>query len=386
MSSLLAFPPAPPCPEAQALRAEVRDFLACELAERSPLRRAESWSGFDAEFSRKLGARGWIGMTWPKRYGGQERSALERYVVLEEMLAAGAPVAAHWIADRQSGPNLLRYGTEAQRLSLLPRMAAGEHFFCIGMSEPDAGSDLASVRTRATRVDGGWVVNGTKLWTTNAHLCHTMILFCRTGRVDGSTEGSTDRHAGTSQFLVDLRLPGIAVRSIDALTGEHHFNEVVFQDLLLPESALIGVEGEGWSQVMSELAFERSGPERFLSSFALLVELVRVIGRDPSERAAIAVGRLAAHIASLRQLSLSVAGLLAGGADPALQSAMVKDLGALLEQEIPEIARLIVAPEDGGDTYAAVLSYLTMHAPSFSLRGGTREILRGIIARGLGLR
>ena len=382
MSSLFSFPSPPPCPQAEALRGEVRDFLATELAERSPLRRAESWNGFDADFSRRLGARGWIGMTWPKRYGGHERSALERYVVLEEMLAAGAPVAAHWIADRQSGPNLLRYGTEAQRLSLLPRMAAGEHFFCIGMSEPDAGSDLASVRTRATRVAGGWVVNGTKLWTTNAHLCHTMIMFCRTGRPDETA----DRHGGTSQFLVDLTLPGVTIRSIDALTGEHHFNEVVLQDLFLPETALIGTEGGGWSQVMSELAFERSGPERFLSSFALLVELMRVIGRDPSERAAIAVGRLAAHIASLRRLSRSVAGLLAAGADPALQAAMVKDLGALVEQEIVEIARQLVPPEAGGDTYAVVLAYLTLHAPSFSLRGGTREILRGIIARGLGLR
>ena len=381
MSFLFSFPAPPPCPEAEDLRAEVRTFLDAEIADRTPLRRAESWNGFDADFSRKLGERGWIGMTWPKRYGGHERSALERYVVLEEMLAAGAPIGAHWIADRQSGPSLLRYGTEDQRQHFLPRIAVGEHFFCIGMSEPDAGSDLASVRTRAARVEGGWIVNGSKVWTTNAHLCHTMILFCRTGSLD-----TADRHGGTSQFLVDLALPGVAVRSIAALTGEHHFNEVVFQDVFLPETALLGTEGQGWAQVMSELAFERSGPERFLSSFALLVELMRVIGRDPSERAAIAVGRLAAHIASLRRLSRSVAGLLAAGADPALQAAMVKDLGAMVEQEIPEIARQIVTPEIGDDTYAAVLAYLTMHAPSFSLRGGTREILRGIIARSLGLR
>jgi alkylation response protein AidB-like acyl-CoA dehydrogenase len=339
----------------------------------------------DAEFSRKIGQRGWIGMTWPKEHGGHERSSMERYVVLEEMLAAGAPVALHWIADRQSGPLILRVGTEEQK-RILPKIAAGEAFFCIGMSEPDVGSDLASVRTRAAKVQGGYLVNGTKVWTSFAHKSHYMILFCRTGQADKAT----DRHGGVSQFLVDLHnTPGIAIRPIIALTGEHHFNEVVFTDALLPETALLGKEGEGWNQVTSELAFERSGPERFLSSFWLFVELVRALGSDPSEAAAIAIGRLAANIMTLRRLSRSVAGMLQNGENPALQAALVKDLGALVEQEIPEIARQLVDAEpDAKSTqaFAAVLAHTMMHAPSFSLRGGAREILRGIIARGLGLR
>lgn len=382
MTAAFTFEPPPPSPVAERLRTEVREFLASEVATRPSEQRAESWNGFDAAFSRKMGERGWIGMTWPKAYGGHERSALERYVVLEEMLASGAPVAAHWIADRQSGPSLLRYGTEAQRQHILPRIAAGECFFCIGMSEPDSGSDLASVRTRASKVQGGWVVNGTKLWTTNGHLSDYMILFCRTGAQE-------QRQGGTSQFVVDLSLPGITIRPVCALTGEHHFNEIVFEDAFLSEDALLGEAGRGWDQVMGELAYERSGPERFLSSFALLVELVRVLGHDPSERAAIAVGRLIARIATLRRMSRSVAGMLAAGSDPSLQAAMVKDLGALVEQEIPEVARSLVPPENApanAGSYVAVLAYLTMHAPSFSLRGGTREILRGIIARGLGLR
>ena len=138
-------------PEAQKVREEIRDFLARELGGLSASRRALSCGGFDREFSRKLGEAGYIGMTWPKKYGGHERSALERYVVLEESLAAGAPTSAHWVADRQSGPLLLRFGTEEQRQRFLPRIAKGELAFAIGMREPDSGSDLASIRTRASR-------------------------------------------------------------------------------------------------------------------------------------------------------------------------------------------------------------------------------------------
>jgi alkylation response protein AidB-like acyl-CoA dehydrogenase len=307
-------------------------------------------------------------------------------VVLEEMLAAGAPVAAHWIADRQSGPLLLRLGTESQRADILPRIARGECYFCIGMSEPDSGSDLASVRTRAVPVADGYIVNGTKLWTSSAHQAHYMILFCRTPSNEGAT---SDRHGGVSQLLVDLRTPGISIRPVHALTGEHHFNEVVFTDCHLPADALIGTQGDGWNQVTSELAYERSGPERFLSSFTLLTELARALGTQPSDAAMVALGRLAAHIITLRRLSRSVAGMLQAGDNPALQAALVKDLGALVEQEVPEIARLLHAAEPdlaATRNYSAVLAYTMLHAPSFSLRGGTREILRGIIARGLGLR
>ncbi len=374
--------PSPDTKEAEVLRHDVRAFLAAELAARKPADRARSWSGFDGDFSRRVGERGWIGMTWPKRYGGHERRALDRYIVLEEMLAAGAPVAAHWVADRQSGPALLRFGSEEQRLAILPRIAAGECFFCIGMSEPDSGSDLAAVRTRATPQNGGYLVNGAKVWTTNAHKAHYMILFCRTGAQE-------DRHQGTSQFLVDLTLPGIAIRPIWDISGEHHFNEVVFDGLFLPSSALIGQLGDGWRQVTSELAYERSGPERFLSAFTLLEELIDALGAEPGEEAVRAVGRLTAHLIVLRRLSRSVAGMLERGEDPQLQAALVKDLGALFEQEIPEIARRLVSEEPALQStrnFCAVLAHTIVNAPSFSLRGGTREILRGIIARGLGLR
>ncbi len=376
----LSFPP-PPAADVEALRREVRDFLREALATRSPRDRSRTWTAHDPAFSRRIGERGWLGMTWPKRYGGHERSALERYVVLEEMLAAGAPVAAHWIAERQSGPLILKVGTDEQRAFFLPRIAAGECFFCIGMSEPDSGSDLAATRTRAVPTADGYRVTGTKLWTTFAHKAHYMILFCRTS--------PGERHEGTSQLLVDLSLPGVTIRPIIDLSGEEHFNEVVFDDVLLPRSALLGREGGGWEQVMSELAFERSGPERILASFRLLVEFLRALGQREDERARVAIGRLTAHLVVLRRLSRSVAGMLQKGENPALQAAVVKDLGTGFEQEIPEVIRLLIdetpALEGRGDL-SAVLAQLMLLAPAFSIRGGTREILRGIIARGLGLR
>lgn len=366
-----------------ALRAEVRAFLDIELRNRSPAERAQSWTGHDPEFSRKLGARGWIGMTLPRKYGGGGSTMAERYVVIEESLAAGAPVMAHWVADRQSGTLLLRYGSEEQRQTLLPRIAAGECYFCIGMSEPDAGSDLASVRCRARKVDGGYVITGTKLWSSAAHQSHFMILFCRTERAGGE-----DRHGGMSQFLIDMSHPALSVRPVLSLLGEHHFNEVAFDEVFVPETSLIGKEGEGWAQVTSELALERSGPERFLSSFQAVVELSRGLQGATDAAGAAALGRVAAHLVTLRRMSLDVSHLIDAGHDPSVEAALVKDLGAVLEQEIPDIVRLILGVEarPGDPALAGCLATTIMAAPSFSLRGGTREILRGIIARGLGLR
>ncbi len=181
-----------PCdlpPETKVLRGEVRAFLAETLVDKPAVERARSWSGGSREFSRKLGAQGWIGMTWPKRYGGHERSYAERYVVIEELLVAGAPVGSHWVADRQSGPLLLRFGTEEQRHTLLPAIARGELCFCIGMSEPGAGSDLASVRTRGRRVEGGWKVSGQKIWTSNAQHADWMIALVRHRRRRAASRG-----------------------------------------------------------------------------------------------------------------------------------------------------------------------------------------------------
>ncbi|HWN33248.1 MAG TPA: acyl-CoA dehydrogenase family protein [Pseudonocardia sp.] len=389
LTQTLALPSVGLAPETEELRAEVREFLAKERAEGRFIPRCDVWlSGWDERFSRELGARGWLGMTLPLEYGGQGRTALDRYVLTEELLAAGAPVAAHWVADRQIGPSLLRFGTEAQKQRYLPRIAAGECYFGIGMSEPDSGSDLASVRTRAARVDGGWRLTGTKVWTSGAHHAHAFFALARSEPVqDGN------RHAGLSQFIVELDSPGVQINPIRLLTGAHHFNEVVLDGVFVPDELVLGEIGAGWHQVTSELAYERSGPERFLSTFPLLVALVGELssaGADAlGESGLRELGALVSRVWTLRRLSLGIAASLTAGAAADVPAAMVKDLGTRYESEVIDAARLLVSipPDPGAESgFARLLADAVLHAPGFTLRGGTNEILRGVVARGLGLR
>ncbi|RZJ13881.1 MAG: acyl-CoA dehydrogenase, partial [Haliea sp.] len=308
------------------------------------------------------------------------RPRSERYVVMEELLAAGAPVAAHWIADRQSGPLLMRYAPGLAR-RIVPSIVRGDTYFCIGMSEPDTGSDLASVRTRAEKVDGGWVINGTKLWTTGAQHAHYMIALVRTSGTPA------DRHVGLSQFLIDMTSPGVMISPIRNVVGDPDFNTVIFDGLKVDDECLIGQAGDGWSQVTSELAFERSGPERYLSSTQLVTEMLALADAKDA-RHAVEMGRLVADYAVLRQMSLGVAGMLSRREDAGLSAALVKDQGAVLEQRIPEVAHALFGdmrlPAD--HAFTQVSDYTTQASVSYSLRGGTREVLRGIIARGLGMR
>ena len=374
----LQFEPVQLPPQCAALRTEVRAFVEAEL-QADYLRNSDFNAGDSAEFSQKLGQRGWIGMTWPKQYGGAERSFLERYVVTEELLAAGAPVGAHWIADRQSGTQLLKFGTEAQRQAYLPRIARGECYFSIGMSEPDAGSDLASVRTGAVKVDGGWLLNGSKIWSSGAHMNHYMIALVRTA------PASANRHAGLSQFIVDLHDSNVTIKGIRNLAGDSDFNQVFFDDVFIPDGSVIGAAGNGWEQVVSELGYERSGPERFLSAFRVLVEFIREVSNNPNEAQLALIGKLMAHLITLRRMSISVAAMLEAGKTPITEAALIKDLGNTYERLVPELIRLLV-PSETSTRFRNTLQQCILHAPSFTLRGGTREILRGVIARGLGLR
>jgi acyl-CoA dehydrogenase len=324
-------------------------------------------------------------MTWPKKYGGHERSQLERYVVTEEFRVANAPSYLHFVADRQSGPILLKYAPEHVKQDILPRICRGELCFAIGMSEPDSGSDLFAAKAKATKVEGGWRVNGSKIWTTSAHVADYMLALFRT-----SPPTKENRRHGLTQFLVDLKSPGIAVHPINQMTGLPGFNEVVFEDALIPDDHLLGEIDGAWKQATSELAYERSGPERFLDTFYVMIELIRAVGPEPDVRSAEGLGRLVAQLHTLRRMSVSVAGMLQAGKEPVVEGSIVKDLGTLWEQKLPARVRELAAFLDPEMTNRATLdeqlAIATTIAPKLTIQGGTTEILRGIIARGLGLR
>ena len=380
MSRALLPPPVADTEALRELRREVRAFVAEQLAAGAFTPDVDTWlNGFDPAFSRALAERGWLGMTIPREYGGHGRTFLERFVVTEELLAAGAPVAAHWIADRQAAPSLLRYGTEEQKQRYLPRISRGELFWAIGMSEPDSGSDLASVRTRAEQVEGGWRVTGTKVWTSGAHHAHAFFALARTAPLDPE-----HRHAGLSQFIVELDSPGVEIRPILSMNGAHHFNEVHLQDVFVPDGLVMGTIGDGWAQVTSELSYERSGPERFLSSYGLLAALLARPGLVEAGRSR--MGEYVARTAALHEMSFGVAGALEQHHDVGSAAALVKVLGTTLEGDVADLADLLTEEDPDDAELRALVARAVVHRPGFTLRGGTSEVLRGVIARELGLR
>jgi hypothetical protein len=386
MTAHLQFDPIRLPPECDALRAEVRAFLAAESAAGTfDPHQAKDGDAHSRAFSRRVGAKGWIGMTWPKHYGGHERTYLERYVVTEEFRVANAPVRVHFVADRQSGPILLKYAPEHVKQDILPRICRGELCFVIGMSEPGSGSDLFAAKTKATKTEGGWRINGSKIWTSNAHHADYMLGLFRT-----SPPTKENRRHGLTQFLVDMKIPGISVNPIYQMTGLHDFNEVVFQDAFVPDDHVMGEIDGAWKQATSELAYERSGPERFLETFYVLLGLIRALGPEPDLRSAEGLGRLVAQLHTLRRMSVSVAGMLHAGKEPVVEGSIVKDLGTIWEQKLPGRVRDLAAflePEAmNRATLAQQLAFATVIAPKLTIQGGTTEILRGIIARGLGLR
>jgi len=365
----------------RALQADVRSFLAEELP-RGTFTPGLGMNGAkDPAFSAKLGRRGWLGMALPARYGGHDRSAVDRLIVTEELLRWGAPVGHHWVADRQTGPVIARFGTEALKQRFLPAICRGEVSFSIGMSEPDSGSDLASLSTRAVRDGDGWVITGRKIWTTLAHVNDWFVVLCRTSPV----EETGDKRLGLSQLIVDLHSPGVTITPIPFIDGTADFCEVVLDEVFVPEELVLGQIGAGWTQNTSELAFERGGPERWLSTYLVVEELLRGCGEAPTEVVDL-LGGAAAMYWVLHNLTLSVARAIDDGAAPSLEASLLKEMGTRFEQDVLNAVLAITDVEPSlpaRSVFEQLLVTATLTAPSVTIRGGTNEILRSVAAKGL---
>lgn len=352
------------------LREQVRAFAA-----QAPSHTCDSWlRAFEPEFSRELGRRGWIGLTVPREYGGCGRGGVARYVVTEELLAAGAPVAYHWFADRQIAPTLLASGNERLRQELIPLICRGELCVCIGISEPNAGSDVAAISTSATRDGGRWRISGQKVWTTGAMHAQYCYLVARTSRHE-------NRHHGLSEFVVPMDAPGITVRPIEDLAGEAHFAEIFFDDVAVEDWRLVGEVDEGFRQIARQLDYERSGPERFLSTLPLFDAIVREVRRGEAEPWLPALGELAGRLGALRRMAFTVAKAMNEGAPPSAYSALVKDLGATFEQDVVQLALDVADEVECNGFLQERLREGILYQPTFTLRGGTVEVLREVVAR-----
>jgi alkylation response protein AidB-like acyl-CoA dehydrogenase len=395
---VIRFEPVELADDELALQRDVVDFLRERLPRGSFTPGLGMNAGRDPAFSRELGDRGWLGMALPTEYGGHDRSAVDRFIVVEQLLRWGAPVGHHWVADRQSGPVIARFGTEEQKRRFLPAICRGELSFSIGMSEPDSGSDLASISTKATRDGDGWVLEGRKIWTTAAHLNDWIIVLCRTTPRDEVE----DRRQGLTQLIVDLRAPGVEATPIPFIDGSADFCDVVFDQVFVPDEGVLGEVGQGWAQNTSELAYERGGPDRWLSTYLVVEELLRretaggVHGdvpddvpddaRAPSAELLDLLGDAIAHYHVLHHLSLSVARSIDRGEAPAIESALVKEMGTRFEQDVltAVLAYLDDAPDLHDESiFGRLLATAALTQPSLTIRGGTNEVLRSVAAKGL---
>jgi alkylation response protein AidB-like acyl-CoA dehydrogenase len=363
-------------PELEALQDEAR-AVGRKAAARAEVPEDTWITGHDRAFAEELGARSWLGMTWPVEYGGGGRSALERFVVFEALIGTGAPIAAAWFADRQMGPALLQFGTDEQRRQWLPGILAGTSMWCIGMSEPDAGSNVAGIRTRAEPDGDGWVVTGQKIWTSGAAEADWCYLVCR-------TDPDAPAHTGLSDLVVDMRSPGVSVQPITDITGSRHFCEVFFDHVRVPRANLVGELNGSFRQIMRQLEHERGGIDRLLSNRRLYEDCLPLADHtDPRVRQRIAAIESGYRIGRLLVLRETL-----GQALGAQFSAATKTFCTELEQRIAAFCGDVLGAaatlrEPGlGHRVSRALCY----APAYTIMGGTSEILRNILGeRTLGL-
>lgn len=370
--------------EQNKFRQEVRDFLEEELKKGTYEPACDAWiMGYSPEFTKKVSARGWIGLTWPKEHGGQGRSFIDRLILTEEMLRYGAPAACHWFADRQIGSAILHYGTPEQKKELLPIIIRGEARVGLGMSEPEAGSDLASLQTKATETPEGYTIDGQKVWTTGAQFVNYIYLVAR-------TDPAAPKHRGISEFLIKSDLPGITIRPLIDITGAHHFNEVFFDGVKIPKTNLIGEKNKGFYQILNQLDYERSGMERLMANYPVFDAIIKYVkenkplSQDPLIRARLAQLKIEFEVGRLH--IYRVAAVMDENRAPNWEASLSKAYCTAFEQRLGSAAIEILGlygqlhhdskwvPLHG----MALESYLSSKA--YSLQAGTSEILKNILA------
>ena len=380
--------------EQEKFRQEVRGFLEEELRQGNFEPSCDAWiQGYSPEFTRKVAQKGWIGLTWPEEYGGQGRSNVDRFILTEEMLRYGAPAACHWFADRQIGGSILRYGTEEQKKELLPKILRGEAYIGLGMSEPEAGSDLAAVKTRATEDGDDYILDGQKMWTSCGMFMNYIYLVAR-------TDPEAPKHRGISEFVVDVSLPGITITPTIDITGSQAWAEVFFDGMRIPKKCLIGEKNRGFYQIVNQLAYERAGLERLMANYPLFDAIIKFAKETKRMGKSLSQDRLIRYkLAQLqvefeigRLLTYRVALVIDKGSTPTVEAAMAKAYSTTFEQHLASTAMEILGlygQVTAGSKWVPILgmaphSYLG--SKGYSLQAGASEVLRNIVAeRGLGL-
>ncbi|MEE8414567.1 MAG: acyl-CoA dehydrogenase family protein [Dehalococcoidales bacterium] len=383
-------------PEQEKFRQEIRDFLEGEIKQGTFQPACDAWiQGYSPEFTKKVAQKGWIGLTWPEEYGGQGCSHIDRLILTEEMLRYGAPAACHWFADRQIGGGILRYGSEEQKKEILPRILAGEAYVGLGLSEPEAGSDLASLQTKATEDGDDYILDGQKMWTSCGVFMNYLYLVART---DPNPE--TPKHRGISEFIFKTDLPGITITPTVDITGSTAWAEVFFDGLRIPGTSMIGEKNRGFYQVVNQLDYERAGLERLMGNYPLfdaIIQFVKETERNgkPLARQTLIRQKLAQLEVEFeigRLLTYRVVMVMEEGRAPNVEAAMAKAYSTAFEQKLAGIATEILGlygqmmAESKWAPIFGMAPHSFLGSTGYSLQAGTSEVLRNIIAtRGLGL-
>jgi len=380
--------------EQEKFRQEVKDFLEDEIKQGTFQPGCDAWiQGYSPEFTKKVSQKGWIGLTWPEEYGGKGRSHIDRLILTEEMLRYGAPAACHWFADRQIGGGILRYGNEEQKRELLPKIIAGEAYVGLGLSEPEAGSDLASLRTRATGDGDDYIIDGQKMWTSCGMFMNYIYVVAR-------TDPEAPKHRGISEFIFETSLPGITITPTIDITGSTAWAEVFFDGMRIPGKCLIGEKNRGFYQVVNQLDYERAGLERLMGNYPLFEAIIQFVketkknGKPLSEDTLIRqkLAQLQVEFDIGRLLTYKVVTVMEEGRAPNVEASMAKAYSTSFERRLASVTMDILGLYGqlwAESKYAPILgmgSHSYLASTGYSLQAGTSEVLRNVVAlRGLGL-